>query len=64
MHGRDGALADERLVFGATAPRLASPGSLGDLARDPRLNHAVRVESGLLAVEAGEILRDFFRERR
>lgn len=54
----------ERLVFGAADPKAGFAGSLGDLARDPRLNHAVTVESGLLEDEAGALLRDFFRERR
>lgn len=54
----------ERLVFGAADPKAGFAGSLGDLARDPRLNHAVIVESGLLEDEAGALLRGFFRERR
>jgi tRNA(adenine34) deaminase len=52
------------LVFGATDDKAGFAGSLGDLVRDPRLNHAVEVESGVLAEECGELLRAFFRERR
>jgi tRNA(adenine34) deaminase len=54
----------ERLVFAAADPKAGFAGSLGDLVHDPRLNHAVEVESGVLEAEAGAILRDFFRERR
>lgn len=54
----------ERLVYGAADPKAGFAGSLGDLVRDPRLNHNVDVEAGLLAEEAGEVLREFFRERR
>jgi tRNA(adenine34) deaminase len=54
----------ERLVYGAPDPKAGFAGSLGDLVRDPRLNHRVDVEGGLLAEEAGELLREFFRERR
>jgi tRNA(adenine34) deaminase len=54
----------ERLVFGAKDDKAGFAGSLGDLVRDPRLNHAVEVESGVLAEECGELLRAFFRERR
>jgi len=54
----------ERLVYGAPDPNAGFAGSLGDLVRDPRLNHRVDVERGLLAEEAGELLREFFRERR
>jgi tRNA(adenine34) deaminase len=54
----------DRLVFGARDPKAGFVGSLGDLVRDPRLNHAVEVESGVLEHEASEMLRSFFRERR
>lgn len=54
----------ERLVFGAADPKAGFVGSLGDLVRDPRLNHAVTVESGVLAEESAELLRAFFRDRR
>lgn len=54
----------DRLVFGAKDDKAGFAGSLGDLVRDPRLNHAVEVESGVLAEECGELLREFFRERR
>ena len=53
-----------RLVFGAKDDKAGFAGSLGDLVRDPRLNHTVEVESGVLAEECGEVLRAFFRERR
>jgi tRNA(adenine34) deaminase len=54
----------DRLVFGAADPKAGFAGSLGDLVRDPRLNHAVDVTAGVLEAEAGELLRGFFRERR
>jgi len=54
----------DRLVFGAADPKAGFAGSLGDLVRDPRLNHSVEVESGVLELEAGALLRDFFRDRR
>jgi tRNA(adenine34) deaminase len=53
-----------RLVFAAHDPKAGMVGSLGDLARDPRLNHRVEVASGVLAERSGELLRAFFRERR
>src|SRR5438128_7856496 len=37
------------LVFGAADPKAGFAGSLGDLVRDPRLNHRVEVRSGVLA---------------
>ena len=54
----------DRLVFGADDPKAGFAGSLGDLVRDPRLNHDVEVTSGVLADEGGELLRSFFRDRR
>jgi tRNA(adenine34) deaminase len=54
----------DRLVFGAVDPKAGFVGSLGDLVRDPRLNHRVEVETGVLAEEAGALLREFFRGRR
>jgi tRNA(adenine34) deaminase len=54
----------ERLVIGAMDPKAGFAGSLGDLVRDPRLNHRVEVETGVLADECGDVLRAFFRDRR
>lgn len=54
----------DRLVFGAADPKAGFAGSLGDLVRDPRLNHRVEVTGEVLAEEAGELLREFFRDRR
>ena len=54
----------DRLVFGAPDPKAGFVGSLGDLVRDPRLNHTLEVRSGVLADEAADLLRAFFRERR
>lgn len=54
----------ERLVFAAHDPKAGMCGSLGNLVQDERLNHRVTVESGVLADESGELLREFFREKR
>jgi tRNA(adenine34) deaminase len=50
----------ERLVFGAHDPKAGFCGSLGDLVRDPRLNHRLEVVSGVLAMECGALLKEFF----
>jgi len=54
----------ERVVFGAADPKAGFAGSLGDLVRDPRLNHRAVLTSEVLADECGEVLRAFFRGRR
>jgi tRNA(adenine34) deaminase len=53
-----------RLVYGAADPKAGFCGSLGDLVRDPRLNHRLEVTSGVLAPECGRLLAEFFRQRR
>src|SRR5512144_3318228 len=47
----------DRLVYGAADPKAGAAGSLQDLSADPRLNHRFPVERGLMAEEAGELLR-------
>jgi tRNA(adenine34) deaminase len=54
----------ERLVFAARDLRFGAVRSKFRLADSELLNHRVRVEEGLLAVDAGELLDEFFRERR
>ena len=53
-----------RLVFGATDPKAGAVRSLYEVADDPRLNHRAIVEGGVLAGEAGALLREFFAARR
>jgi tRNA(adenine34) deaminase len=54
----------ERLVFAARDLRFGGVRSKFRLADSDLLNHSVRVEEGLLAVEAAELLSRFFSERR
>jgi tRNA(adenine34) deaminase len=54
----------ERLVYASADPKAGFAGSLGDLTRDPRLNHRLRVESGVLAEESSALLKAFFLGRR
>jgi len=53
-----------RLVFGAWDEKAGMAGSISDLLRHPRLNHRPQVAAGVLADEAGELLRVFFRAKR
>jgi tRNA(adenine34) deaminase len=53
-----------RLVYGADDPKAGFCGSLGDLVRDPRLNHRLEVVGGVLAEECGDLLRSFFARLR
>jgi tRNA(adenine34) deaminase len=49
-----------RLVYGAADPKAGYCGTLGDIPRDPRLNHRLVVSSGVLADECAQALRRFF----
>jgi tRNA(adenine34) deaminase len=53
-----------RVVYAAPDPKAGAAGSVLDVLGEPRLNHRPDVAGGLLAVEAGELLRHFFATRR
>lgn len=52
------------IVFGAWEPRTGACGSLWDVVRDRRLVYRPAVRGGVLAAEAGALMREFFAERR
>jgi len=53
-----------RVVYGAHDPKAGACGSVLNVIDEPRLNHAPPVTSGVLAVEAGELLTSFFEMKR
>ena len=53
-----------RVVFGAADPKTGAAGSVINLFGHEQLNHQTGVQGGVLADEAGELLRGFFKERR
>lgn len=53
-----------RVVYAAPDPKAGAAGSVLDVLGEPRLNHRPRVDAGLLADEAGDLLREFFASRR
>jgi len=53
-----------RVVYGATDHKTGAAGSMFDTLVSDRHNHRVEVEGGVLADEAGDLLRTFFRSRR
>ena len=53
-----------RVVFAASDPKTGACGSVFDLAGDPRHNHRLLVNGGLLAAEAGNKLSEYFRKKR
>ncbi len=53
-----------QVVYGATNQKFGAAGSLYDILTDERLNHRVKVETGILEAECANIMQDFFRQRR
>lgn len=53
-----------RVVFGAADPKTGACGSVINLFAEPLLNHHTGIEGGMLAQQCGELLTNFFRERR
>jgi tRNA(adenine34) deaminase len=54
----------DRVVFGAWDLKAGMVGSVGDLLRNPGLNHRPEVQGGVLEAECGEILSGFFKGKR
>jgi tRNA(adenine34) deaminase len=53
-----------RVVYGASDPKAGAAGSVLDVLGERRLNHRPEVAGGLLAVECGALLSEFFAARR
>ena len=53
-----------RLVYAAPDPKAGACGSVLSVMNHPQLNHKVEVTSGLLAEECGQMLTNFFLQRR
>jgi tRNA(adenine34) deaminase len=53
-----------RVVYATADPKSGAAGSVFDTLVSERHNHRVAVTSGVLAEEAGGLLREFFRLRR
>jgi len=53
-----------RLVYGANDPKTGAVHSLYQIGEDERLNHRLQITAGVLADDCGELLRDFFRQKR
>jgi len=53
-----------RVIYGAIDPKAGAVESLFHLLTDPRLNHRCEVLGGVLGLECGRILTQFFEEKR
>lgn len=53
-----------RLVYGASDPKTGACGSVVNLMSEPKLNHHCEVTGGIASEECGQLLSDFFKQRR
>jgi tRNA(adenine34) deaminase len=54
----------KRVVFAASDPKTGAAGSVFDLLQDPRHNHRIEVQGGVMAEMASKKLSDYFRAKR
>lgn len=54
----------EKIVFGAADPKFGACGSIFTIPLEPRLNHRVELQGGIMADEVAAMMRSFFREIR
>ena len=62
-----GAIINSRIAkvyYGAADEKAGTAGTLMNLLTDPRFNHHVKVQKGLLQAECAQILSDFFANLR
>ncbi|MCH2130573.1 MAG: tRNA adenosine(34) deaminase TadA [Pirellulaceae bacterium] len=62
-----GAILNARLpllVYGASDPKAGAVNSLYQVLQDERLNHETQIVAGIMAQDCGDILTNFFREKR
>lgn len=62
-----GAILQARLpivVFGAMDPKGGAVGSMFNLLQDSRLNHVAQVVPGVMGLECGNLLSEFFKQKR
>ena len=52
------------VVYGATDPKAGACDTLYQITADPRLNHRCQVVSGVSADQCGQVLSQFFAEKR
>lgn len=53
----------DKIIFGASDPKTGAFGSKVDV-NVLKLNHKIKVKSGVLERECGQILKDFFKKKR
>jgi len=54
----------KNICFGAKDPKTGACGSVTNIVNHKKLNHRIKVKSGVLEDECSRLLKDFFRKKR
>jgi tRNA(adenine34) deaminase len=54
----------KNLYFGAKDPKTGACGSVINIVNHKKLNHRIKVTGGILEAECGNILKEFFKQKR
>lgn len=54
----------KELIYAADDPKAGACGSVVNLAHHRKLNHKIKVKKGILAEEAGLLIKEFFKNKR
>lgn len=54
----------KRIIYGAKDPKTGACGSVTNIANNKRLNHRIKITSGVLKKDCGSLLSEFFKKQR
>ena len=54
----------KEIIYGAPDPKTGACGSIINIAGNKKLNHRIKVSTGILEEEAAQLLREFFKKKR
>jgi tRNA(adenine34) deaminase len=54
----------KEVVYGAPDPKTGACGSVFDIAHSKKLNHRIKITSGVMQVECGSLVSEFFKKKR
>ena len=54
----------KEIVYGAADPKTGACGSVFDIAHSKKLNHKIKVTSGIMSEDCSELVSEFFRKKR
>jgi tRNA(adenine34) deaminase len=54
----------KNIVFGATDPKAGACGSVLNIVQNKKLNHRIKIKSGVLTEKCSSLLKEFFKNKR